>query len=83
MLLFFRSVALTVTKQILLDIELAEFFELKHFQSEEQENENIETDLEFSKLLMSGEISEEMVGSCSHGGKYILYDNFNLMFCKG
>ncbi len=57
-----------VTKQIILDIDISEFFELNRFRSEDNENDNLHPDLKSHKLLMSGEIAEDMIVFCKNGG---------------
>jgi hypothetical protein len=58
-----------VTKPIVLEINLSDFFELKSLKCEEKYIDNLITDFKFPKLLMSGEISADVVGFCYHGGK--------------
>ncbi len=57
-----------MTKEIYLDIEISDFFEFRHFQSEEQVNANPQLEINFQKILMSGELEEEMMTICRNGG---------------
>ncbi len=65
---FFRSENLTVTKQIILDIDISEFFELNRFRNEENEDDKLHPDLKLHKLLMNGEIAEDVIVFCNNGG---------------
>ncbi len=76
-IIFLRSNTTTVTKQIILEIDISEFFELNSFLFEDKEKENLLPDLKFRKLLMSGEIEEEMIGFCNQGGRN--YINLNIL----
>ncbi len=66
---FFRSEKKTLKKIIKLDVEISDFFELNYFQSNEKENNEFQLNLKFRKVLMRGEVGEEIAGLCKNGGK--------------
>lgn len=68
-LIILRSVKLIEMKQIKLDIDISDFIELIDFKSDEKENENLQINLKFRQVLMSGELGEEMVEICKNGGR--------------
>lgn len=55
-------------KQVKIDIEISDFFELNRFQPEEKENDNLLLKLKSSTVLLSGEMEEELAGLCKNGG---------------
>ncbi len=68
-----------MTKQINLEIDISEFFELNRFRCEDNEFDILKLDSKFRKLIMSGEIAEDMIGFCKHGGINITYSIFFLI----
>lgn len=57
-----------MTKQIKLDIEISDFFELNYFHPGTNEDGNLQLHLKSRKVLMSGKLGEDMVGICKNGG---------------
>ncbi len=66
-LIFYRSEEQTITEQVKVDVDISEFFELNDFQSEAKLND-VEINLKFKKLLMTGELGEDMERYCKNGG---------------
>ncbi len=52
----------------MLDIDISEFFKLNRYRCEEKEYDILHVDSKFRNLLISGEIAEDMMGFCKHGG---------------
>jgi hypothetical protein len=61
-----------VIKQIKIDIEISDFFELTHFDFDGKEDDNVQLNSKFSKVLLSGELEEEMMGIFPNGGIYLI-----------
>ena len=64
----FRSERQISKRQVKIDIEISDFFEITAFKSESKENDNIRINLKHRKILMSGELEQEMLGICKNGG---------------
>ncbi len=62
-------------KIVKLDIEISDFFELNYFQFDGGENDYIQENLKFNKVLMSASLGEELLGICKNGGitLYLFY----------
>ena len=55
-------------RQFKIEIEISDFFEINAFKSEIKENDNIGLNLKYQKILMGGELEQEIVGICKNGG---------------
>jgi hypothetical protein len=64
----FRSDKQILRRQVKIDIEISDFFEINAFKSESKDNDNIGLNLNYQKILMGGELEQEIVGICKNGG---------------
>jgi hypothetical protein len=55
-------------REVKIEIEISDFFEINAFKSESKENDNIRLNLKYQKILMGGELDREIVGICKNGG---------------
>ena len=70
----FRSENQILKKNIIIEIEISDFFEINAFMCESKEDDHFGFNLKYQKIIMSGELEQEMVGICKKGGniKFLL-----------
>jgi hypothetical protein len=71
-----------VTKNLKLDIEISDFFELSYFRSEKIERDVFQSNIKFCNVLMSVELEEEAARILNNGGKFLLEIYYLFFFLK-
>ena len=64
----FRSEKQILIRQVKIEVEISDFFEINGFNSESNENDKIGLNLKYQKILLGGELEQEIVGICKNGG---------------
>ncbi len=69
-------------KQVKLDIDISDFFVLNDFQSEGKDIDILQLNFKSRKVLMVGELGNDMLAFCKNGGLNVinpqLFSNLNL-----